>query len=124
MLLIVFWIFFVLLLSLFHVNTLNYCVMSFLMYLIVFIYNKKMSVDISLKSLFGLLFLPNLLVWHVILIYNDFLCIYPLNRVTLISILLICYTFLFLFGKCLKKLLNNFLLKNKKLVFICKKLIL
>ena len=47
--------------------------LKYFMYLIVYKYNKKISLYLLPKSLFLLLFIPNLLIWYIILIYNDFL---------------------------------------------------
>ena len=84
------WVCFVLLTSLFQeLSQLYYLIFSFLMLSLTYFINKNYPFEINRKLVVTLLAIPSLIFWYILFIYNNFLCLSPVDDRILLSLLVL-----------------------------------
>lgn len=81
MLLLVYWIYFIIFISMFFTSLRlsHYLLFSWFMLVLNFIYNENIKVILNVKTGILLLMIPYFIYGYILIVYNDFLTIYPFS---------------------------------------------
>jgi hypothetical protein len=107
--LVVIWILFILLMSLFDgLEQLNFFLGSGLMLYFTFVYNRIKPIILPPRTTILLLLIPSTLIWYTVFIYNDFLSLTPLTNELFIGLFFVYSCFLiYIFFQISNKRLKN-----------------
>jgi len=96
------WAFFVFSMSLAKdLDQCHYFFFSSLMLGFTYLYDQIYSIRISLQTNLCLLFIPSIILWYIVFVYNSFLCLTPIKHEILVGFLfLYTYVILYVFWEC------------------------
>jgi len=78
-----------------------YLLFSSLMLYFTYLYNKIQPIRMSLRTGILLIIIPNIIFWYIAFVYNDFLCLTPINHEVLVSLLFVhTYLMTYVFWEC------------------------
>lgn len=81
------WIIFIIIMTKANFRTSYYILFSICMFCLVTLYNFLKPMNLSNKIVVVLLTIPSFIFWYIAIVYNNFLCIKPLNDFILVNIL-------------------------------------
>ena len=97
MILFLVWTFFVFSMSLVkELDQIHYILFSVLMLHFIYFYDQVYSIKISFRTNVCFLLIPSTIFWYIAFVYNNFLCLTPINHEVLISMLLF-YTYVIMY---------------------------
>lgn len=97
MVLLVVWTFFVFSMSLAkELDQTHYLFFSILMLYLIYFHDQIYPIKISLRTNLCLLLIPSAIFWYIAFVYNDFLCLTPINHEILVSMLFF-YTYVIMY---------------------------
>ena len=102
MYLIIIWTCFILLMTVSEkLDQFYYLLFSSLMFYFTYLYNKIQPIRMSLRIGVIFLIIPSVIFWYVAFVYNDFLCLTPINHDVLVSLLFVyIYIMTYIFWEC------------------------
>ena len=101
MILLLAWTFFVILVGLTKKLDITYYIFfTVLMLYFTYIYDQICPLTVSLRTNLCLLFIPSVIFWYITFVYNNFLCLTPINYKVLRSMLFFhIYVLMYIFHK-------------------------
>ena len=79
-----------------ELDQLHYFLFSISMFYFTYLYNRIKPIHVSARIILLLFNIPTLILWYIAFVYNDFLCITPINYETFMS-LFFAYTYFTLY---------------------------
>nr|BBC77605.1 hypothetical protein [Nitzschia sp. PL1-4] len=79
-----------------ELTQINYLVFSFIMFCLTYFLNYSVNIIVPFRVAILLLNIPNIILWYIAFVYNDFLCITPLSDEIFMGLFLL-YSYLNLY---------------------------